>query len=215
MGLPVIEGYGLTETTAPLCGNLPGKIRSGTVGLPLPGATVRISDDGEVLAKGIGVFAGYRDEATNTQIFDEEGFFYTGDLGELDQDGYLRLKGRSKDDLVTAGGKSVSPFTWENEIEKNPLIAHAVMVGEGRKFLSALLVADPENSLGLSVQELEQELQKAVDGANLLVAHSEQVKKWALVSADANDTELVTPTQKLKRKAFLERWSAQVEDLYR
>lgn len=215
MGLPVIEGYGLTETTAPLCGNLPGNISSGTVGLPLPGATVRISDTGEVLAKGIGVFAGYRDETANVEAFDAEGFFRTGDLGELDDAGRLILRGRSKDHLVTAGGKSISPFVWETAMEKNPLVSHAVMVGDGRKFLSALVVVDIESTLEIPSAEIECQIQESVDAANLLVAHSEQVKKWTLVTADIDDPELVTPTQKLKRQVFVERWSDRVEEFYR
>ena len=143
IGAPVIEGYGLTETTAPLTGNLPGRIRSGTVGFPLPGSTVRISDDGEILAGGVGVFRGYRNPEQTADAF-VDGLFRTGDLGHLDDDGRLVLDGRVKDVIVTSSGKTVVPATWENAVEGSPLIAHAVVVGEGRPYLSALLVLDPD-----------------------------------------------------------------------
>lgn len=214
MGLPVIEGYGLTETTAPLCGNLPGFIRSGTVGIPLPGASVRIADNGEVLARGIGVFAGYRNAELNAVAFDEDGFFRTGDLGELDSRGRLTLKGRLKDEVITAAGKSVSPFAWENEMEKNSLISHAVMVGDGRKFLTALIVLDADAAAQLSEAEQQQRVKELVEQANSWVAHSEQAKKYAIVHADLEDPELVTPTQKLKRAAFVKRWESEITAMY-
>ena len=125
--MPVIEGYGLTETTAPLTGNLPGRIRSGTVGFPLPGSTVGISDDGEILAGGVGVFRGYRNPEQTADAF-VDGLFRTGDLGHLDDDGRLVLDGRVKDVIVTSSGKTVVPATWENAVEGSPLIAHAVVV---------------------------------------------------------------------------------------
>lgn len=213
MGLPVIEGYGLTETTAPLCGNLPGDIRAGTVGVPLPGATVRISEHGEILARGIGVFAGYRDTTLNDAAFTSDGFFRTGDLGELDQRGRLILKGRLKDEILTAGGKSITPFTWENEVEKDPWVAHAVMVGEGQKFLTALIVpddaADEYNS-----EELRAHFDPIVERANALVARSEQVKKFEVVRVMPDDAALVTPTQKLKRGAFCQRFEQEINSMY-
>ncbi|MEO6943839.1 MAG: AMP-binding protein, partial [Lacisediminihabitans sp.] len=142
-GVPIIEGYGLTETTAPFTGNLPGSIWSGTVGRPLPGLTVRISDAGEVLARGIGVFEGYRNPKHNLGAF-VDGFFRTGDLGHLDEQGRLILRGRLKDVIVTSNGKTIVPTVWGNAVASDPLVSHAVMVGEGRPYLSALLVLDPE-----------------------------------------------------------------------
>lgn len=215
MGLPVIEGYGLTETTAPLCGNLPGDIKAGTVGIPLPGATVRIAENGEILAQGIGVFAGYRDSSFDAFAFTEDGFFRTGDLGELDDAGRLILKGRIKDDILTAGGKSISPFTWENAVEKDPWVAHAVMVGEGRKFLSALIVPELDSeAAGKDSAELEGHFALLVERANRLVARSEQVKKFRVVAIDSTDAALVTPTQKLRRGAFYERFEREISQMY-
>lgn len=215
MNLPVIEGYGLTETTAPLCGNLPGDIKAGTVGIPLPGATVRLADNGEIQAQGIGVFAGYRNSSFNASAFTSDGFFRTGDIGELDERGRLILKGRLKDDIVTAGGKSISPFVWENAVEKDSWVTHAVIVGEGRKFLSALIVPEADSeAAGKSSAELEGHIAELVERANQLVARSEQVKTFRVVSIDSADTELTTPTQKLRRTAFYERFSAEIEELY-
>ncbi|WP_187994396.1 long-chain fatty acid--CoA ligase [Schaalia sp. JY-X159] len=233
IGVPVIEGYGLTETTAPLTGNLPGSIRSGTVGVPLPGLSVRISDDGEVLARGIGVFEGYRDPEHNIDAF-VDGYFRTGDLGALDADGRLTLNGRLKDVIVTATGKTVVPTAWENAVAAHPLISHAVMIGEGKPYLSAILLLDPEaliawaRTAGVESQildttsfseitdsRLREELQCAVDTANALVARSEQVRRFAPVAANPGDSTLITPTMKIKRRIVLERGAHVVGNLYR
>lgn len=232
IGVPVIEGYGLTETTAPLTGNLPGNIASGSVGTPLPGLTVRISDEGEVLASGIGVFGGYRNPAHDEGAF-IDGFFRTGDLGRLDEQGRLILEGRLKDVIVTSNGKTIVPTRWESAVEASPLVSHAVMVGEGKPYLSALLVLDPEQTrewataegiiIPLSAQPdiravtdptLRAHLQKSVDAANALVARSEQVRRFSVVFADLDDRALVTPTMKLKRNVVLDRAAVTVEDLY-
>ncbi|MFF7293937.1 AMP-dependent synthetase/ligase [Microbacterium sp. NPDC008134] len=232
LGVPVIEGYGLTETTAPLTGNLPGLISSGTVGPPLPGLIVRISDDGEVLARGVGVFDGYRDPAHNADAF-VDGFFRTGDLGRLDDQGRLILEGRLKDVIVTSNGKTIVPTRWESSVESDPLVSHAVMVGEGKPYLSALLILDPEQTRAWASAEsivlpdgphtdiravaepaLHSRLQHAVDAANALVAHSEQVRRFSVVLADLDDRELVTPTMKLKRNVVLDRAAGTVNDLY-
>lgn len=232
IGVPVIEGYGLTETTAPLTGNLPGRIASGSVGSPLPGLTVRISDEGEVLARGIGVFGGYRNPAHDEGAF-VDGFFRTGDLGRLDDQGRLILDGRLKDVIVTSNGKTIVPTRWESAVEADPLVSHAVMVGEGKPYLSALLVLDPEQTLAwadaqgtripavtqpdireITDPALRAHLQHAVDSANALVARSEQVRRFSVVFADLEDRGLVTPTMKLKRSVVLDRAGATVEDLY-
>lgn len=232
IGVPVIEGYGLTETTAPLTGNLPGRIASGSVGAPLPGLTVRISDEGEVLARGIGVFGGYRNPMHDAGAF-VDGFFRTGDLGRLDEQGRLILEGRIKDVIVTSNGKTIVPTRWESAVEANPLVSHAVMVGEGKPYLSALLVLDPEQARawadaeGLAISATAQpdiravndptlrtHLQRAVDAANALVARSEQVRRFSVVFADLDDRGLVTPTMKLKRSVVLDRAAVTVEDLY-
>ena len=233
LGVPVIEGYGLTETTAPLTGNLPGRIASGTVGLPLPGSTVRISDEGEVLAKGVGVFAGYRDPRHDAEAF-VDGFFRTGDLGRLDDAGRLILEGRVKDVIVTSNGKTIVPVRWEAAVEADPLVQHAVVVGEGKPYLSALLILDAEQaaawaaSAGLpfdagtpaglrAVDEprLHAHLQRTVAAANALVSRSEQVRRFELVVADLDDRELVTPTLKIKRTVVVDRAAETIASLYR
>ena len=238
VGVPVIEGYGLTETTAPLTGNLPGAIRSGTVGVPMPGSTVRIADDGEVLARGIGVSPGYRNREQDADAF-VDGFFRTGDLGSLDEAGRLTLHGRLKDVLVTSGGKTVSPEDWERQVERDPLVAHAVMVGEGKPYLVGLVVLDPDSLAawaahhgiadlgparpptgGGAVEVVDPRLVAAVApvvaAANARVSTAEQVRRFALVLADLSETGgAVTPTMKLRRAAFLDAVPQIVDRLYR
>ncbi|WP_424464323.1 AMP-dependent synthetase/ligase [Pseudoclavibacter helvolus] len=233
IGVPVIEGYGLTETTAPLTGNLPGDIRSGTVGRPLPGSTVRISDDGEILARGIGVFSGYRNPEHDADAF-VDGFFRTGDLGRLDDQGRVILEGRLKDVIVTSNGKTIVPTRWESSVESDPLVSHAVMIGEGRNYLSALIILDPEALTAFSAEaaasahphtgahelltiadaRAREHVQHAVDRANELVARSEQVRRFTLITTDLDDPTLVTPTLKLKRAAVLQRSTDVVDKLY-
>ncbi|WP_396667759.1 AMP-dependent synthetase/ligase [Microbacterium sp. R86528] len=233
VSVPVIEGYGLTETTAPLTGNLPGNIRSGTVGPPLPGTAIRISEQGEVLARGVGVFAGYRNPRHNKDAF-VDGYFRTGDLGSIDAHGRLVLEGRLKDVIVTSNGKTIVPTLWESAVESSPLISHAVMVGEGRSYLSALLLLDAEETakwadaagVVLAAPDatildevadagLRRHIQATIDAANSLVAHSEQVRRFTLVATDLADTTLVTPTMKIKRNVVLQRAASTVENLYR
>lgn len=237
LSLPVIEGYGLTETTAPLTGNMPGAIKSGTVGVPMPGTTVRISDQGEVLARGVGVFAGYRKPSDNAEAF-TDGFFRTGDLGALDEAGRLSLTGRLKDVIVTAGGKTVSPAIWEGYVEGDPLVAHAVMVGEGKPYLGGLVLLDPESLAAWAEREGITELTRlrlpddggalqiddarllavignAVSAANAKIARSERVRRFVLLLTDLSESGgVVTPTMKLKRAAFAERTQHIVDTLY-
>ena len=237
LGLPVVEGYGLTETTAPLTGNMPGAVKSGSVGVPMPGTTVRLSDQGEVLARGVGVFAGYRRPADNADAF-TDGFFRTGDLGEIDELGRLTLKGRSKDVIVTAGGKTISPAIWEGYVEGDPLVAHAVMVGEGKPYLGGLVLLDPESVAAWAEREgiadlaglripddggaveiddarLLSAIGKAVSAANAKIARSEQVRRFVLLLTDLSEANgMVTPTMKLKRAAFNERARHIVDNLY-
>ena len=225
IGVPVIEGYGLTETTAPLTGNLPGDIRAGTVGRPLPGSTVRIGDDGEILAKGIGVFRGYRDPAHDADAF-VDGFFRTGDLGRFDAEGRLIIDGRVKDVIVTSTGKTVVPAPWEFAVEADPLVSHAVMVGEGRSYLTALIVLDPDEAARqgdapaagqlreIPDEGLRARIQRSIDAANALVSRSEQVRRFTVIAADLADTTIITPTLKIKRRVLLERGSDVVAALY-
>ncbi|MGB7964122.1 MAG: long-chain fatty acid--CoA ligase, partial [Propionicimonas sp.] len=238
LGVPVLEGYGLTETTAPLTGNLPGASMAGSVGIPLPGNTVRISKDGEVLAKGVGVITGYRNPADDVDAF-TDGFFRTGDLGELDERGRLVLRGRIKDVIITSGGKTISPSTWEGSVETDPLVAHAVMVGEGKPYLGGLILLDAESvsawaeregvsglmglqpPVGGGTVQIEDSrllatIGRAVHAANAQLARSEQVRRFALLLTDLSEAGgVVTPTMKLKRKAFIDRVRQVVDTLYR
>lgn len=241
MGVPIMEGYGLTETTAPATGNRPGRIRSGTVGEPVPGTTIKVDDDGRVLIKGIGVADGYT-SAEQTDLAFGDGFFDTGDLGSLDADGYLTITGRSKDVLVTAGGKNVSPAKWEAQLEADPIISHAVMVGDNKPYLSALILLDRselqqwaarhghefEEGTGELADELEastpreildvavlNHIKGLVDKANTTVARSETVKSIRAIIVDATpESGLLTPTLKIKRDEAMKRFSTLIDDLY-
>lgn len=234
IGVPVIEGYGLTETTAPLTGGRPGRLVAGSVGTPLPGNAVRIADNGEVLARGVGVFAGYRDPAHNADAF-VDGYFRTGDLGRLDSDGSLTLLGRLKHVIVTSTGRTISPENWEQMVETHPLIAHAALVGTDRPYLTALLVIDSEAVLewfrsrgdatpealkqeGLSIcrdGRLTEKLSSAINRANAAVLPSEKVSSWAaLYVPEPQLANLVTPTMKLKRQSLLELADDAIEEMY-
>lgn len=236
MGIPIVEGYGLTETTAPIVANLPGAIRSGTVGVPLPSATVRIGDDGEVLVRGIGVFASYRHVEDNAEAF-VDGFFRTGDLGSLDDQGRLTLRGRLKDVIVTATGKTVVPAPWEAEVEADPLIAHAMLVGEGKPYLGGLILLDaqtaqswvshhgvgvlpalPADGAPLTVhdQGLLSKVSQVVDHANQRFSPAEQARRIVVLLADLSESGgLVTPTMKLKKSVLIQRVASIIDGIYR
>lgn len=235
MGIPIVEGYGLTETTAPIVANLPGAIRSGTVGVTLPSSTVRISDDGEVLVRGIGVFAGYRRAEDNAEAF-VDGYFRTGDLGSLDEQGRLTLRGRLKDVIVTAAGKTVVPASWEAEVEADPLIAHAMLVGEGKPYLGGLILLDaetaqswaahhgvgvlptlPSDGAPLTVHDagLISQVSQVVDHANQRFSPAEQARRIVVLLADLSEAGgLVTPTMKLKKAVFTQRVATIIDGLY-
>ncbi|USR78715.1 AMP-dependent synthetase/ligase [Arcanobacterium pinnipediorum] len=233
-GLPVMEGYGLTETTAPLSGNRPGRIRSGSVGELIPGTTVRIAEDGSILVKGIGVSPGYIDSQATDEAY-KDGFFNTGDLGEI-RDGYLYITGRAKDMLVTAGGKTIAPAKWEALVEAHPWIEHAVMVGDNMPYVAALLVLDKQNLAEnfkdiLSVipqtsqpkdyrivtdERIVTELHKVVELANKHVSRADGVKRFQALLADLDqESGLITPTLKIKRGKVLEYFSEIVQAIYR
>lgn len=234
IGLPVIEGYGLTETTAPLTGNLPGRIRSGTVGPPLPGCEVRIADDGEVLARGVGVVRGYQDPSHDAARF-VDGWLRTGDLGEIDDAGHLVLRGRADDMITTATGKSIQPLAWEAEAESDPLIAQAVVIGDGRPFLSAVLVLEadspelrrlapaarledppPGTVRTISADGLTAHLDHVVSHVNQRFSRPEQVRRFiAVVLERSTFAALFTPTQKLKRRVAKRLFADAIDDIYR
>ncbi|MEV1172022.1 AMP-dependent synthetase/ligase [Nonomuraea sp. NPDC049784] len=221
--IEVFEGYGLTETTAPCSVNMPYANKIGTVGKPLPGVTLRIADDGEILAKGRNVFQGYwkNDEAT-ADVIDADGWFHTGDIGELDADGYLKITGRKKEILVTAAGKNVAPGPLEDALRAHPLISQAMIVGDGRPFVAALITLDPEAlPAGASVAELRKDpavladVQAAVDRANLQVSKAEQIKKFLLLDGDiTEESGHLTPTLKVKRNLVMRDFAKEIEELY-
>lgn len=231
LGVTVYEGYGLTESTAAITVNTPTDQVIGTVGRPVGGCSVKIADDGEILLKGPVVFKGYwqNDEATE-KTFDGE-WFKTGDLGELDDTGHLRVTGRKKDLIVTAGGKNVSPGPMEDRIRSHPLVSQAVVIGDGRPFISVLITLD-EEAVGkwkaehnvpeqTTVRELaanavlRAEIQDAVNAANELVSHAEAIKKFHILPRDLSEEEgEMTPTMKVKRNVVVDKFAREVEDMY-
>lgn len=232
IGIPVIEGYGLTETTAPLVGGRPGSLRAGTVGRPLPGSTVAISSEGEVLAKGTGVFAGYRNPEHNAAAF-LDGYFRTGDLGSLDEEGALTLHGRAKNVIVTSTGRTVSPESWERAVEEHPWIAHAVLIGTDRPYLVGLTIVDREalaatphalphtSRSGIGTLDpavhpaLLAEFETAIERADALRSPADRAQRWrAVVLSTEQLDELVTPTMKLKRAMFIDAAAATIDELY-
>ncbi|WP_455833791.1 AMP-dependent synthetase/ligase [Pseudarthrobacter siccitolerans] len=229
-GIPVLEGYGLTETTAPCTANTPTRTKVGSVGIPIPGTTIRVADDGEILVKGIGVFRGYHaNQAANAEAF-VDGFFRTGDLGELDPQGFLTITGRKKDLLVTASGKNVAPGPLEEKIRAHQLVGHAVVVGDGKPFISALVTLDPEglenwhSERGLPSRpvreaaadpEVAAAVQEAVDQANLLVSKAESIRKFTLLDAEFTvESGHLTPSLKVKRNAVVRDFEAEIGKLY-
>ncbi|MET1044757.1 MAG: long-chain fatty acid--CoA ligase [Microbacteriaceae bacterium] len=230
IGLTVLEGYGLTETTAPHSVNLPEKTKIGTVGPSLPGNAVRIGDDGEILLKGPHVFRAYwnNPKATDEAIVD--GWFHTGDLGELDEDGYLRITGRKKEILVTAGGKNVAPAVLEDRLRAHPLVSQCIVVGDAKPFIAALVTLDEEmlpawlSNNGLpSMTPAEAATdetvlaasQSAVDDANKAVSKAESIRKFEVLDIDFTvESGHLTPSLKLKRNLVMDDYADAVEKLY-
>jgi long-chain acyl-CoA synthetase len=231
IGVPVLEGYGLTETTAALAVNLPDDIRIGTVGKPLPGVSVGVADDGELLFKGGQVMAGYwkNDEATAAAI-DADGWFHTGDLGEFDADGFIKITGRKKEILVTAGGKNVAPAVLEDRIRTHALISQCMVVGDGKPFIAALITIDPETigtwaekhgksgdiALLVDDKDLIAEVQTAVDDANSAVSKAEGIKKFAILPTDwTQQNGELSLKLSLRRHVVMKNYAEDVETLYK
>ena len=232
IGVTILEGYGLTETAPAVTGNLPSATRMGTVGRPQPGVTVRITDDGEILVQGDLVFRGYwnNPEAT-AEVLDGEGWFHTGDLGELDDDGYLRITGRKKEIIVTAGGKNVAPAVLEDRLRAHPLVSQCLVVGDGQPFIAALVTIDEEvwpkwlasnaKSAGSSVADLREdddlrkEIQQGVDDANLAVSRAEAIRVFRILPRDwSEETGEITPSLKVKRNVVLKRYADEIAAIY-
>ncbi|WP_434991867.1 AMP-dependent synthetase/ligase [Arthrobacter sp. Ld5] len=231
IGLMVLEGYGLTETTAPITVNTPKRIKIGTVGAPLPGNAVKIADDGEILARGVCVMKGYYNRPDLTDEAFLDGWFRTGDIGELDDDGFLRITGRKKEIIVTASGKNVIPALLEDTIRANALVSQCVVLGDGRPFISALVTIDEEALPGwldrhqmpagtTTVEAAEHptvlaEIQALVDQANSTVSRAEAIKEFRIVTTDFTETTgHLTPSLKIKRAQVLKDYSDVVESIY-
>ncbi|MFV2196161.1 AMP-dependent synthetase/ligase [Nocardiopsis sp. LOL_012] len=230
IGFTIVEGYGLTETTAPSTVNSTDFNKIGTVGQPLPGTSARIAEDGEVLVKGDHVMVGYwNNEKATEEAFAEGGFYRTGDLGSLDEDGFLSITGRKKEIIVTAGGKNVAPAVLEDRIRANALVSQCMVVGDNRKFIAALVTIDPDSfeqwreANGKSGQiadltedpDLNAEIQKAVDNANRAVSKAEGIKKFRILSSDfTEENGALTASLKVKRHVVNKTWSQEIEDIY-
>ncbi len=231
LGLTILEGYGLTETTAPVSVNVPSNFKIGKVGPPLPGNSVRIAADGEIQVKGVCVFAGYwNNEAATKETF-EDGWFKTGDIGEFDEDGYLSITGRKKEIIVTAGGKNVAPAALEDPIRANPIIGQVIVVGDQKPFVSALITLDEEMlPVWLSNNELDgtmslseaaknpavlAEIQRAVDAANSTVSRAESIRKFHILDADLTEASgHLTPKLSIKRNVILADFADVIEEMY-
>jgi long-chain acyl-CoA synthetase len=213
----ILEGYGQTEETTASNVNRPNRFKFGTVGPSIPGIEVKTADDGEILIKGPTVFAGYyQDEEATRAALPGDGWLHTGDVGVIDEDGFLTVTDRKKDILVTAGGKNVSPQNIENLLKGIPLVSQALVVGDRRPYLVALLTLDEEELAKLDDREdVPALIDEAVAGVNEHLAHFEQVQRFEILDRDFSaEQNEVTPTLKLKRRVVEEHFAPQLERLY-
>jgi long-chain acyl-CoA synthetase len=212
----ILEGYGLSECTTAATVNRPERFKFGTVGLPLPGVELRIAEDGEILIRSNTVFAGYyRDEAATREVLDDDGWLYTGDIGSIDEDGFLTITDRKKDIIVTAGGKNVAPQNLENELKASKAISQALVVGDRKPYIAVLVTLDPESTASMSDDEKHAAVQEAVDAVNRERSRYEQIKRFAILPRDFSmeDGE-ITPTLKLKRKVVMDHFARELASLY-
>ena len=231
IGLIILEGYGLTETTAGSTLNLPSALKIGSVGRPLPGTGARIESDGEILLKGPHVFAGYwNNDAATAEAMTSDGWFRTGDIGELDGDGYLRITGRKKELIVTASGKNVAPAVLEDRLRANPIISQCVVVGDNKPYIGALVTLDQDalpqilaanNIESAPMSDLIQNadvralVQKAVNAANEAVSNSEAIKKFVILPEDLTiDNGYLTPKMSIRRHLIVQDFAGDIEGLY-
>jgi long-chain acyl-CoA synthetase len=212
----IIEGWGLTECTTAASVNRPDRFRFGTVGPALPGFEVRADEDGELLIRSETVFAGYyKDEEATREVLGSDGWLRSGDVGSIDEDGFITITDRKKDILVTAGGKNVAPQNLENALKTAPLISQALVLGDCRPYVAALITLDPAAAEGVPAADLEQRVQEVVDGVNTELSQFEQIKRFRILSRDFSAEEgEVTPTLKLKRRVCAEHFAAEIEELY-
>jgi long-chain acyl-CoA synthetase len=231
-GLTVLEGYGLTETSAAAAVNKPSRNKVGTVGPPLPGVSIQIADDGEILIKGPNVFPGYWHNKTATaEALGDDGWLRTGDLGGLDEEGFLSVTGRKKELIVTAGGKNVAPAVLEDRLRAHPLVSQCMVVGDGRPYIACLVTLDVE-ALDYWTQqhgkpadatvadlaadpELTAEIQGAVDEANKAVSRAESIRRFRVLTVDfTEETGHLTPSLKVRRGVVAKDFAAEIEALY-
>jgi long-chain acyl-CoA synthetase len=223
-GMTILEGYGLSETTAPVTVSTPDAVRFGTVGRPLPGVAVRLGGDGEVLVQGGNVFAGYHNRPDATDEVLRDGWFHTGDIGELDAEGFLRITDRKKEMIVTAAGKNVAPSGLEERLKSHPLVSQAMVVGDNRPFVGALITLDPEALEAQHLtpsgdpdadERLRAEAQKAVDHANESVSRAESIRRFVILPRDFTEADgEITPTLKLRRRQVADHFADAIEGLY-
>ena len=230
IGLTVLEGYGLTETTAAVTVNRPEAVKIGTVGQPLPGTEVRVAEDGELQFRGGQVFSGYwRNEEATSAVLDRDGWFHTGDVGEIDEEGFVRITGRMKEILVTAGGKNVAPSVLEDRVRAHSLVSQCLVVGDGQPFIAALVTIDPEaftdwaaahgksDDIAANVDDpdLRDEIQQAVDEANVAVSRAESIRKFVILPADwTEEAGQLTPSLKLKRNVVVREQKDEIAALF-
>jgi long-chain acyl-CoA synthetase len=232
-GITVLEGYGMTETSAAATVNKPSRNKIGSVGQPVPGVTARIADDGEIVLKGSIVFGSYWNNPQATaETLDADGWLHTGDLGSLDEAGFLRVTGRKKELIVTAGGKNVAPAVLEDRLRAHPLISQCMVVGDGKPFIACLITLDPEalehwkkqhgKPEGATAADLADDpdlladLQAAVDDANKAVSRAESIRKIRVLPVDfTTENDYITPSLKVKRALVAKDFAADIEALYR
>jgi long-chain acyl-CoA synthetase len=209
----ILEGYGLSEVTTAATVNRANDFRFGTVGKPLPGVEIRIAEDGEILLRSNTVFAGYyRDQSATDEVLDREGFVHTGDVGHFDEDGFLVITDRKKDIIVTAGGKNVAPQNLENELKSHRVVSQAIVVGDRKPYIAALITIDPEVANG---NDVHAQVQAAVDAVNADRSRFEQIKRFTVLPREFTlEHDEITPTLKLKRKVVLEHFAAEAAALY-
>jgi long-chain acyl-CoA synthetase len=232
IGLDVREGYGLTETSPVVAANFDDGVRLGTVGRPLPGVTIRIADDGEILIQGDLVFQGYWNNPEATAEALTDGWFHSGDLGELDGDGFLHITGRKKEIIVTASGKNVAPAVLEDRVRAHPLVSQCVVIGDRKPFIAALVTIDEDawpkwlrdhgHAENIPVADLRDdpalrtEIQGAIDEANRAVSRAEAIREFRILPRDFTEAAgELTPTLKVKRNVVQERCAAEIADIYR
>ncbi|MEO6886268.1 MAG: AMP-dependent synthetase/ligase [Jatrophihabitantaceae bacterium] len=231
-GVTIYEGYGLTETTAGITVNRPDALRVGTVGRPIGGVSVRIADDGELLFKAPVVFTGYwKNETATVEAIDADGWFHTGDIGEIDADGFVRITGRKKELIVTAGGKNVAPAVLEDRVRAHWLISQCLVVGDQQPFIAALVTIDPESFPSWLEQngkpasttvadcvddpQLRDQVQAAIDDANKAVSKAESIRKFTILADDwTEEGGQITPSLKLKRNVVMKENASEIQALY-